>query len=297
MAFFKTADEKFEQGNEYIKRKEYDKARSAFDKAISKGAADAEVARVMIALLDLRGGGVQAYGNAANLLREKGEMEVTFGLFTIKCSELTKECDAAYTELVASSTGSGKVRADALLAAGMKYQTTIGPKALIVPDVYDAKKITGIEKANALMAEGNEVLGDSMAREDPKKAAEFLQIAMNYRRQLGDAGAESRISNKIRQYAKAAACWMCGREATGETINFVAMPTEVTEMQQKSKATSPLPSFEGGASIYVCRACYLAISKRADAIAKQYHDIAMNEMRAMEARLNARINQVNSRIR
>jgi hypothetical protein len=75
------------------------------------------------------------------------------------------------------------------------------------------------------------------------------------------------------------------------------MPTEVTAMQQKSKSASPLPSHVGGESIYVCKACYLAISKRADLIARQYYDAAMNEMRAMEARLNARINSVSARIR
>jgi hypothetical protein len=140
-------------------------------------------------------------------------------------------------------------------------------------------------------------MAESVAMEEPKKAAEYLQIALNYRMQLGDSGAESRIQSKIKQYAKAAACWICGREATGETIHFVAMATEVTPLQAKSKSSSPLPSINNDTSIYVCRACYLAISKRADAIAKQYHDIAMTEMRNMEARLNARINAVNSRIR
>ncbi|MCL2786443.1 MAG: hypothetical protein FWD81_04400 [Methanomassiliicoccaceae archaeon] len=302
MVFFKSGDEKFEQGNEFIKRKEYDKARSAFEKAVSKGAADAEVAKVMIALLNLRSASVQTYGDAVNILREKKDLEITFGLFTLKCAQLATECDAVHSELVAAAMSQAggpalKARAEALFAAAMKFQTGIGTNTLIIPEVYTAIKITGIQKANGLMAEGNENMAESVAMEDPKRAAEFLQMALNYRQQLGDTNAEARIRNKITQYAKAAACWVCGREATGETLHFVTMPTEVTAMQQKTKSASPLPSYVGGESIYVCRACYLAISKRADAIAKQYHDAAIREMQAMEARLNARINQVNARIR
>ena len=297
----KSGDEKFEQGNEFIKRKEYDKARKAFESSLKKGSKEAEVAQVMIALLDLRDSSIQTYRNAVQVLQSKGELEVEFGLFKIKCSVLATECDAVYSELVAMGMGTGsnelKARADALFAAAMKFQTKIGPNTLIVPEVYTAVKTTGIQKANVLMAIGNENMAESVAMEDPKKAAEFLQIALNYYRQLADPNAETRINQRIKMYAKAAACWLCGRECTGETIHFVAMPTEVSAMQQKSKQVSPLASFENNASIYVCRACYLAISKRADTIAKQYHEIAMREMQAMERRLRSEINSVASRIR
>jgi tetratricopeptide (TPR) repeat protein len=302
MVFFKSGDEKFEQGNEFIKRKEYDKARKAFESALKKGSKEGEVAQVMIALLDLRESNLQVYQNALQVLQSKGELQVEFGLFTIKCSQLATECDAVVAELSAlampnSGADALKARADALFAAGMKFQTKIGPGALIVPEVYTAVKTSGIQKANFLMAQGNEDMAESVAMADPKKAAEFLQIALNYHRQLGDGNAETRINQRIKMYAKAAACWICGRECTGESIHFVAMPTEVSEMQQKSKQVSPLSSFENGASIYVCRACYLAISKRADTIAKQYHEIAMREMAAMERRLRSEINSVASRIR
>jgi len=303
MAFFKSADEKFDQGNEFIKRKEYDKARKAFESALKKGTKESEVAQVMITLLDLRDNNTaQVYGDAVTILNQKGELQVEFGLFTIKCSQLAVECDAMYSERVglgmASSGGDAlKARADALFAAAMKFQTKIGMNTLIIPDVYAGTKVTGIQKANFLMAEGNENMAESVAMDDPKKAAEYLHMSLNYRRQLGDTNAEARINNKITQYAKAAACWICGRETSGQGLHFVSMPTEVTGMQMKSKQTSPLPSIDNNASIYVCRACYLAISKRADSIARQYHDVAMNEMRAMEARLNARINSVNARIR
>jgi len=303
LAFFKSGDDKFEQGNEFIKRKEYDKARAAFNKALSKGTKESEVARIMIALLDLRGNNTAAvYGSAADLLGNSGELEVEFGLFTIKCSKLAAECKACAAEINAlnmqmNSAEALKARAEALFAAAMMFQSQIGPNTLIIPEVYDSAKTTGIQKASALMAEGNENMAESVALEDPKRAAEYFQTALNYRRQIGDTSAEARIDQKIRQYSKAAACWICGREATGETIHFVSMPTDVTPLQMKSKQSSPLPSIGNSASIYVCKACYVAISKRADSIALQYHNAAMAEMRNMEARLNQKINSVNSRIR
>ena len=243
MVFFKSGDEKFEQGNEFIKRKEYDKARAAFEKAISKGAADAKIAKVMIALLNLRSPSAAVYGEAANILKAEGELEIAFGLFNIKCSQLHVECDAALSELTAlglSQSGAPalKTRAEELFKAALKFQTQIGMNTLIIPEVYSAAKITGIQKANGLMAEGNENMAESVAWEDPKKAAEFLQMALNYRQQMGDTNAETRIRSKITQYAKAAACWICGREATGETLHFVSMPTEVTTMQSRSKSAS-----------------------------------------------------------
>jgi len=300
LALFKTADEKFEQGNVYIKRGEWDKARSAFNKALNKGAKESEIARIMIALLDLRNNSTAAvYRSAAEVLRSSGELEVEFGLSTIKCSKLAVECEACAAEINAlnmSTDGAGalKARAEALFAAGMTFQAQIGPNKLIIPEVYQNFNVTGIQRANGLMAEGNENMAESVSLENPKRAAEYFQTALNYRRQMADANAEARIMEKIRLYSKAASCWICGREATGETIHFISMPTEVTPLLKNSKQASPLPSTGNDVSMYVCKACYVAISKRADAIAFEYHKSAMAEMRAMEARL---INYVNSRIR
>jgi len=297
---FKSADERFDQGNEFIKRKEYDKARSAFEKAINKGTSESKVARIMIALLNLRGNPSEsAYLNALSILNEDPDMAVDFGLFTIKCCELAIECEACAAELNATAMPSDATngRADAYFKAAMMFQAKVGENTLIIPEVYTASKVKGITKAGQLMAIGKEIQAESVAKDDPKKAAEFLQEALIYHRQLGNSNAEARVSELIRQYAKAAACWLCGRESTGENINFVAMESEVTPAQSRSKQVSPLPSFEGSASIYVCRACYLAVSKRADAIARQYHEAAMTEMRNMEARINTRINQLNLRVR
>jgi len=300
LAFFKTADEKFEQGNVYIKRGEWDKARSAFNKALNKGTKESEIARIMIALLDLRSNStVAGYRNATEVLKNSGELEVEFGLSTIKCSKLAVECEACAAELSAlgmstNGTDALKARAEALFAAAMIFRAQMGMNKLIIPEVYNNVNVTGIQRANALMAEGNENMAESVVLENPKRAAEYFQMALNYRRQLADANAEARIQEKIRLYSKAASCWICGREATGETIHFVSMPTDVTPLLKNSKQASPLSSTDNDMSIYVCKACYLAISKRADVIAADYHRAAMAEMRAMENRL---MTYVNSRIR
>ncbi|MCL2141574.1 MAG: hypothetical protein FWH46_01655 [Methanimicrococcus sp.] len=302
MGFFKTAAEEFEQGNKYIKMKEYSKARAAFEKAISKKTKEYEVAQVMITLLNLQENNkASTYASTAAFLQQKGELEVTFGFSAIKCSNLAIECMAKAAELNALEMPSNnsqelKARAEALFTAAIKYQSEIGMNTLIIPEVYTTVKITGIHKASYLMATGNEDMAESVAMEDPKRAAEYLLTALNYRRQLDDINAEGKIQEKIKLYSKSAACWICGREATGETIHFVSMPTEVTSFQSKSKSTSPLPSINNNASIYVCKACYLAISKRADAISKQHLEIAITEMRNMEARLNEKINAINEKI-
>ena len=48
--------------------------------------------------------------------------------------------------------------------------------------------------------------------------------------------------------------------------------------------------------IYICRACYSAISNRSDEISQGYYNQAISEMRAMEARLQAEIAALQTQI-
>ena len=63
-----------------------------------------------------------------------------------------------------------------------------------------------------------------------------------------------------------------------------------------SSASAAAASREGYDHIYVCRACYTAISNRSDEIANEYYQQSMREMMAMEARLQAEIAALQSQI-
>ena len=306
MKLFKSGNDRFEEGNDLIRRKEFEKARLAFMKAIYKGSSESETAGVMIALLDLKGSpGEVEYGNAIEVLRpifdRDNDARIVFGLLTLDCRSLLGECMSMMMEnramsMPGSDTDQLKARAQALFDAAGSFQRYFGQNALPILEFYKSVSISGMQKANRLFALGNEDLAESVVVEDPRRAAEYLHVALNYYKQLRDDEAEGMLKEKIKGYAKAVSCWLCGREAIGETIHFVSMETTVTDLLAKGKQPSPLPSYENNMSIYVCKACYLAISNRADKIASGYHDLAMQEMHELENRLNERIDDMGTKM-
>ena len=80
-------------------------------------------------------------------------------------------------------------------------------------------------------------------------------------------------------------------------------PTQAAEYQQivspaldKDDKPTARSSPDDGAHIYICRACYSAVSNRSDEISQAYYNQALQEMRAMEARLQAEIAALQSQI-
>ena len=303
MKLFKSGDDRFKEGNDFIKRKEYDKARKSFMKAIKRGSDDSDAAEAMLALLDLEGNPSEAkYQNAYNILRKIYEKDkdstLEFGLIVIGCSYLMVECGCMIMEkrALAMPHSDRVARAKTLFQVAENFKKFLGDSGLQILEFYKSIQVTGTEKANELMALGNEDMAESVVWEDPRKAAEYLLIALNYYKQLGDRNAEIRTEHRMKKYAKAATCWICGCEASGESIHFVTMETNVTDVLVKGKRPSASPSFENGSSVYVCIACCLAISNRADMIANEYHEAAMQEMSHMEARFEEKIREVESKM-
>lgn len=301
MAFFKSGDDLITEGNDLIKRKEFEKARKSFEKAIDKKTKDRDLAEVMIALLSLNGNlsNANVYRNVSATLKSKGDMEFQFGLSDVTAVKLANECDLLAAEFTAlaiprdmSNCGN---RGKQLMDVAMKYQTTVPNDVMVIPELFGGVSMTGLRRAQKLFAEGNEDLAESIVFSDPRKAAEYQQMAYNYRKQMGESG-EANLA-KIEGYSKSATCWFCGRDVTGERVHFFPMSSDVRIMQFKERDSSHLPAkSESGDAIYACRACYSGISRRADAIANNYHRQAMAELARVEANLRAEIAAVNSRV-
>ncbi|MFA6709844.1 MAG: hypothetical protein WC067_03720 [Candidatus Methanomethylophilaceae archaeon] len=293
--FFKNGNERFDDAVDLIKRKEYDKAIAVLQKAIEKNASNKDVAEILIAVLSIsdRINDAGTYTNAASVLRSKGDQDFEFGLTTLNTVKLATECEDMAKSITARSMPSGGSEAalqkgQALIGCAREIQSNIGNETLKLNELYNNVSITGLKLALTLMAEGNEFMATGTLWEDPKKAAEYQQMAFNYRRQIGETGEDNQT--KIKSYSKSATCWICGRDTTGEGMHFYPMSSDISPQLRKEDKDSPLPSADDTyTSIYVCRACYSAISRRADAIAKHYHEISMNEMRAMDARIQAEI--------
>lgn len=301
MAFFKSGDELFVQGNDLVKRKEFEKARKTFEKAIAKKTNDRELAEALIALLNLEKNLTNAnmYNSVAAILEQKGDMEFEFGLNDVTAAGLAKECRLLGAEFSATclprAANTYASRGKQLIDVAMKYQTTMPNDILVIPEIFGGVSMTGMRRAQKLFAEGNEDLAESVVFSDPRKAAEYQQIALNYRVQMGESGEGNR--QKIESYSKAATCWFCGRDVTGERIHFFPMSSDVGSTSYKERDSSHLDvKSPGGDAIYACRACYSAISRRADSIANHYHRQAIAEINRVEANLRAEISSVRSQV-
>ena len=304
MAFglFKTGDDFYEEALDLVKRKEFEKAKKIFEKSIVKEGGKDDLATLMVAVLDLNGrlGESRVYRRAAEILKSSSIPSFEFGLTAVDTEKLALECEPTADEIdTMALSGSGAAKQNKghkLIELAQKYQMNFGQGSLMVPEIYNGvTTVTGLKKGLTLMAIGNECLAESTVWSDPKKAAEYEQIAYNYRRQLGENG-ESNLT-RIKEYAQACTCWFCGRDVTGSGIHFFPMSSEISPMQKGSANRGPLESCDQGfESVYVCRACYSAISRRADVISKHYYDMSMRELRSTEARLQAQIAALEAQI-
>lgn len=306
MAFklFKGGDELYEDSKELIKRGEFAKARETLVKSIEKEGGVDDVAAVQVALIDLSGrlSNAAAYDNLLKALNKlKSAEEVEFGLDVIDVEGLKVECDLTARKIRALQQSSTEAKGKALMDRGKKlqalaqeYQAKIGAKSLIVNTLFKKDtSVTGNTEFYTLMALSYETMSDAVAFDDPQQAAEYQQIAAGYRQQNGQSTAEN--MRKVKEYSKTCTCWVCGRVAAGEGIHFYSVPADVSP-SLKDSASSAADSRKDSEHIFICRACFTAISNRSDEISRKYYDQTMKEMRAMEERLRAQIAAVESQV-
>ena len=294
---FKNGDDLYDEGRELLKRGEYDKARDVLQKSIDKDGGVDDVAAVKVALLDLRGRftSVGAYANILDKLSKTNAPEFEFGLTMVDCSRLRTECELTMRTLKALGGGDRDKmeQAKEIQAVATDFQSLMGDEHFIVKEIFENDTtITGNTEFFNLMAVSYELMSEATVWENPSQAAEYEQIAMGYRQQNGQSG-DSNLA-RINAYANTCKCWLCGRVATGEGIHFYSAPADVSPaLEESGNGTRSSPS---GDHIYICRACYTAVSNRSDEISREYYDNAIEQMRAMEARIQAEISALESEI-
>lgn len=299
--FFKDGDELFDEAQELIKQKEYSKASKKLKSAIEKESEDIPLAIVMIDFIEV-GQSLNSSSRYRELSSALNDIEGSFefGLSTFDVRKLQDECDAMATaidarNMYANSPTLLMEKGDALLDAALIIQEKVGNQVLSINEYFNSSTLTGTRLATSLMAEGNELMAEGLFWSDPKKAAEFQQIAYNFRRQLGESGDYNK--RKIREYTMTCTCWICGRQATGEGLHFYRMSADVSPEHQRAEKGELAPSTEPGSPmIFVCKGCYTSISRRADDIAKRYQEETMAEIDKVYNRLMAEISRLDSRI-
>ena len=295
---FKDGDELFEEAKDLIKQKEYDKATKALNKCIDKESKHSDEARLMLSFISL---GMNlnvptSYLSFAEQLRNSSAPGFEFGLTTFDTAKLATECECVAACIVArtmpTSTNQELIdKGEALIKAAQKMQVSVGNETLKINEHFNSTAMSGMKMALALTAEGYEAISAGLFWTDPKAAAEKQQMAYNFRRQLGESGEQNQ--ERIKQYTKSCKCWICGRETMGEGLHFYRMSSDISPQQMDESERSIDDEAD---SIYVCRACYTAISRRSDAISRGYYDSALNEIAEAESRINEQLAYLENRI-
>ena len=294
MAFlFKNGEQLYNEGLDMIGRKDFGGAKKKFVDAVQKGYNADGMAIVYIAILDT--GANRSNLSCYKALRDAlGNLKVSsfkFGLTDIDVADLIAESELDIKEIEANNIPDAlyKEKSAALIACAGEFMGRIGEKNLKLDEIFKGTTAaTGSREALILQAEGYYVLGEGSVSEDPKMASEYMQMAYNFRKQLGDSGdQELRLA---RNYARSARCWICGRPANGEGIHFQPMRSTIAPVFAKAAEGEIVKPYSDDVhSIYVCIPCYTAISNRSDDISRAYYDRAMAEVHAIEARLEAEI--------
>ncbi len=289
---FRNGDDFYEESKELIKRGEYSKARDVLVKSINKEGGVNDAAAVQVALIDLssRMNDPAAYEEVVRKVDKLTSVkEFEFGLDVVNAADLKTECQltARKMRLMADRGNPTMEDGKKLQDLAQDFQSQIGSKPLMVNTIFKkGAGATGESEFFNLMATSFEVMADATVFTDPSQAAEYQQIAAGYRQQNGQSAEEN--FRKVKEYSRTCTCWICGRVATGEGIHFYSAKADVSP-SLKDGASSAAESRADTQHIYICRACYSAISNRADDVAVKYYQDCMKEMRAMEARLKAQI--------
>ncbi|AGI48457.1 hypothetical protein TALC_01483 [Thermoplasmatales archaeon BRNA1] len=263
---------------------------------MQKGCKNADMANVYMRLIEMHNnrGSISAYQNLRLALSKLSEPTFKFGLTTVEVATLDQEADLDIQEIRAFDMSDSDYmnKGQALIEVASGFASVVGDNPIRLQEMFKGtNEFNGTKESLILQACAYEVMGKGIAMVKPKQASEYLQMAYNFRRQIGDSGEED--LRLMKMYANSAKCWICGRPVAGESLHFVAVKSRITPMFQEAENNEGVKSTsEGFGEIYMCMPCYTSISNRADQIARGYHNTAMNEIRAAEARLQAQINSL-----
>ena len=303
---FKDGTATLEQGLDFARLRDFDRAREKFLDASRKLTKEGSVLKVTLAdaYADLFSIGVRNFNPdslmslSAVLRSGLGSTELRPGPRGISAADLASQLevtahDANVMSAVQNGIGTAEGLASALQQVANEYGQ-LGSQVLYLPELFNQQTIPADSRVPILMALSFETLGNSLQGSNPLGAAEHFQTAQQYWTQANDANRAQTAANHVANLALQAKCWFCGREGTGHGIQFVSLPIDQNVDGLKGEESSPLPSVDqSGRNVFVCKGCYSAAWGLADRIALQRTGEAearlLAEIRAMEQRLQSRI--------
>jgi hypothetical protein len=299
MPLLKTADDLMELGHDRVLRGDFRTAQDRYADAARKYSKDGNMpaATLASAYADLARLGQNPapgdYRTAANSLAQLGGLPMKLGPRQIPASVLAREAgllaeDKETLSIRPATPAEHDALAKRFQALSMGYRQ-LGNQTLILPEIFQRESTSTTMKAPFFAALAEEEMGESLIGQDPKRAAEHNQNARNWWMQAGNTERAQAAAARVNQYGHSVKCWFCGREVTGEGIQFVALPGEMGPWSSSSQGSGLASADLTRGSVYACKGCASTVDKVAD-------ERALQRSKEVEDRLNAKIEQLRSRI-
>jgi hypothetical protein len=148
-------------------------------------------------------------------------------------------------------------------------------------------------RAYYLLGLASLIEANSVADTDPKRSVALLSEATTNLEMaaMDPMGVTTTTKTKLENIAKFGKCWFCGREMQGQDLHYVILPAKVSQYTRQRYGSDMPHSMENDA-VVACESCASSIRNVADEVAKAYYERAMAEIKALEQRLDARINSL-----
>lgn len=165
-----------------------------------------------------------------------------------------------------------------------------GSRRLVLEDVvgiHEPLNVIGFR----LLGYAKIVRATKVEESEPIKAVEIYSEALAFLQQATPEVREF-VSKRIAMLGKSTKCWVCHREIQGEEVNYVYLPASLNEyIKSKYNRDAPYLISDDG-KIAVCRVCYTMVRDLSDKISRYYYDLAINELKLAEERINAEIGRL-----
>jgi tetratricopeptide (TPR) repeat protein len=136
-------------------------------------------------------------------------------------------------------------------------------------------------------------------KESPDKAVQLYSEAIGYFANIPDQRYSELVNDRLSKMSKSTKCWLCGRNIQGEGVHFVYLPSIMTPYILNcytNDAPQIIVTSRDDTYVAICSACYGAIYKLSDKVAKHYYDLAIAALKRVEQELWAAIRALERKI-
>ncbi len=278
MPLFKSAGQLMDLGQDQLLRGDFAASRARFQEASKKFSEEGNAPMVQVAVaysllagLGIHTPGPEDYSALAQGLAPLGTQDMKVGPTQVPAAVLAREAQilAESRTLLSAQARSPAEYADLARryqALSLQYRQ-LGGQNLLLPDLFHQAPVSPITMAPFMAAMAEEAMGEAVVLEHPQEAAEHNQNARNWWTQANELGKAQEAAARAQLYGRTAKCWFCGREVTGEGVQFVTRPAEMGPWI--SAGPGAIGSTDPARGVlFACKGCASSIDTVADRFAQ-----------------------------